>query len=172
MELVRESFTFPHLQLMRWYLSYWAKEPSQSLWSHPLPGKQACGSLQGERASGHCTQAWTSQWKHWALHSTEQSSHSALPRSSVSSANLQPCPAFPECHPKPSCLLLPTARSSELGLGWVGVVLAQFWTAWLTGAQHWKYLLGRRPCRAHPMWRKLFLTESPKPRTKSAFLIF
>lgn len=78
MELVRESFYLPPPPAlpMRQYLSCWVKEPrpSQSLWGYPFPGKQAYGSLQGEGASGHCIQAWTSEWKDWTLHSTEQSS--------------------------------------------------------------------------------------------------
>jgi len=47
---------------------------------------------------------------------------SFLPRSCVSCANSLLCPAFPERCTKPPYFLLLAARSSKLGLGYVGIV--------------------------------------------------
>lgn len=176
LELVRESFYLPPppARPLRQYLSCWAKEPLpfQSLWCFPLPRKQAYVALCRVREDlGAAFRPGSLNGKTELCTELSKAPHSFLPRSWVSSANPQLCPAFPECCPKPSWLLLPTARSSALGLGWVGVVLVQFWKGWLTGVQHWKYLPWTWPCRAHPMWRKQFLSESPKPGRKSDFII-
>lgn len=97
---------------------------------------------------------------------------SFLPRSCVSCANPQPCPAFPERPAKPSYFLLLIARSSKLGLGYVGIVTVQLWKSWLIGVHHWKYPLWRWSCRGHLIWRKQLLSESARQETKRGLVVF